>query len=118
MIKVTETIICDRCMEEITGERVRMAPECTGGNPESVKSWRIMRLLRKDFCRACAEEIIDFALNRDACDECMREMEENALMAADEEGSGSQEEPDPERIDWNAALDRMEQTGLTDGSQC
>lgn len=40
-----------------------------------------------DFCTECIEDIVDFALNKDICDECVRAMEAESAMlrAADEE---------------------------------
>lgn len=112
--------ICDRCGEQIHGSSGYFTISVFGAK-DIEKEYR--RSLRgKDFCRECIANIVEFALNKNVCDECIKEMEETtALMnAADDEekGSGSQEEPDPDEIDWTEALERMEQPGLTGGSQC
>lgn len=91
MRKMVEKIICDRCGEEITGAPIRMSPRYVG-NDESdsgleegrneLPIW-IERMINKDFCRECMEIIADFALNKNACDECVQEMEEERRMLQD-----------------------------------
>lgn len=129
MREITEKIFCDRCNTEITGLPIRIVPsygirndskasnELEEGRNE--KPFWVERFMGRDFCTECIADIADFALNKNVCDECIKEMEENAdlLSAAgdEKEGSGSQEEePDPNGIDWTEALNRMEQPNQPD----
>lgn len=100
-------IVCDRCGGQISARPVHIS---VYGNKDIAKKYREV-LCKSDFCTECIEFITDFALNKDACDECMREMEENTAMQRavdEEEGSDSLEEPDPDGIDWGVALERMQ----------
>ena len=110
--------VCDRCGEKILGRSGRIS---IFGAKEIEKEYR-GSLQGKDFCRECIAEIVKFASNKNTCDECIREMEENAVLLskADDEKrrSSNQEEPDPDEINWSGALKRMEQSDLTAGSQC
>lgn len=79
----------------------------------------MQQLAGKDFCRDCIADIVDFALNKNTCDECVQQMmDENAMLReTDEEmGSDAQGEPDPDVLDWNTALNRMEQLNHSDES--
>ena len=101
--------ICDRCCQQISGNPIHIS--VYGDKAIARRYGEILR--KSDFCTECIEFIADFALNKDACDECMREMEENTdmLRASDEEkGSDSLEEPDPDRLDWSEALSRMKKS--------
>lgn len=106
---------CDRCGAEIEGESLRMIPSFTKDLSMYMKTKisSLMEPLQKmDFCEECLAEIVDFALNKSPCDECVQQMmEENAILReeAEETGSSTKIEPDPDEIDWNAALNRMEQ---------
>ncbi|MDE6853115.1 MAG: hypothetical protein K2J67_11650 [Lachnospiraceae bacterium] len=80
-------IICDRCGAEIKGSPAHMAVY-----DESVIVKKYKETLQKnDFCTECIEDIVDFALNKDTCDECVRAMETEAAMlrASDEEDEAS-----------------------------
>lgn len=107
-------IYCDRCGEEITGVPLKMLPTACKGLPVDVidEMLQLKEPIRnKVFCRGCIAEIIDFALNKNTCDECVRQMmEENAMLReeAEETGPSTKGEPDPDEIDWGKALDRME----------
>ena len=84
-------IYCDRCGREVDREESRIVPSFT--------TWDVARYMRrklplemqqlagKDFCRDCIADIVDFALNGKACDECVQQMrDENAVLReADEE---------------------------------
>lgn len=130
---------CDRCGEQISSDPVHIL---ICGKRKTVKLYQEL-FQQKDFCKECIEEIIAFALNKDACDECMREMEEKAglLRAADKaagfspnmekyndvmttylgepinavekRGSEGKKVSDPTEIDWALALDRMQQANST-----
>lgn len=79
--------ICDRCGEQISGNPVHIS--VYGDKGIARKYGETLR--KSDFCTECIEFIADFALNKDACDECMREMEENTAMmqtSDEEEGAG------------------------------
>ena len=112
--------ICDRCGEQILGSSGYFSISVFGAK-DIEKEYR-KSLRGKDFCRECTANIVEFALNKNVCDECIEEMKETtALLDAvddEEKGSSNQGEPDPEEIDWSGALKRMEQPSLTDGSQC
>lgn len=106
---------CDRCGEEIKGKRLKMF-----SSDDKTSEMYIRRklvglmtpLADMDFCEECRTEIVDFALNKKTCDECVQQMmDENAMLRApdEESGPGAQREPEPDEIDWNAALNRMEQ---------
>ncbi len=116
-------IYCDRCGREVDREESRIVPSFT--------TWDVARYMRrklplemqqlagKDFCRDCIADIVDFALNGKACDECVQQMmEENAMLReADEEvGSDTLGETDPD--EWNKALNRMESLNHLDESPC
>ena len=105
---------CDRCGAEIEGEALRMIPSFTKDLSMYMKT-KISSLMKPlqqmDFCEECLTEIVDFALHKNACDECVRQMmEENAMLReeAEETGPSTKGEPDPDEIDWGKALDRME----------
>ncbi len=68
--------ICDRCREQIRSNPVHIL---ICGRKNIAKQYQDL-FHQKDFCKECIEEIVAFALNKDACDECMREMEENAAL--------------------------------------
>lgn len=106
---------CDRCGAEIEGESLRMIPSFTKDLSMYMKT-KISSLMKPlqqmDFCEECLTEIVDFALHKNACDECVRQMmEENAILreTAEETGSSTKGEPDPDEIDWGKAPGRMEQ---------
>lgn len=108
-------IYCDRCGEEITGIPLKMLPTACKGLPADVidEMLQLKEPLRhKVFCKECIAEIADFALNKNTCDECVQQMmDENAMLreVAEETEPRPKIEPDPDEIDWNAALNRMEQ---------
>lgn len=80
-------IICDRCGAEINGSPAHMAVY-----DEAVMVRKYKETLQKnDFCTECIEDIVDFALNKDTCDECVRAMEAESAMlrASDEEAEVS-----------------------------
>lgn len=100
---------CDRCGEQMRSNPVHILIR---GRKNIAKQYQNL-FHQKDFCKECIEEIIAFALNKDACDECMREMEENAAllrMVGEKGGSAIVEKTDPNAIDWNAVLDRLKRT--------
>lgn len=84
MRKMVEKILCDRCGEEITGVPIRISPHYARDDEfdNELPLW-IERIINKDFCRECMEIIADFALNKNACDECVQEMEEERRMLQD-----------------------------------
>lgn len=95
---------CDRCGEEIKGTPLKMLP--TSVKNLSVDERNGVLLLKelirdKVFCRECIAMIIDFAVNKNTCDECVERMMAEAAMLHemdsedDEKGSGSHGEPDP-----------------------
>ncbi|MCM1234875.1 MAG: hypothetical protein NC489_32645 [Ruminococcus flavefaciens] len=74
-------VICDRCGEKIRGKPVHIL--VSGG---SIAKEDGNSLFNNDFCMECISDIIDFALNKGTCDECIWEMEETAaLLRADDE---------------------------------
>lgn len=79
----------------------------------------MQQLAGKDFCRDCIADIVDFALNGKACDECVQQMmEENAMLREEEkEESDTQGESDSSDLDWDKALNRMEKLNHSDESQ-
>ena len=100
------TITCSRCGEQIRGNPVHILFQ---GKKNAIKLYQNL-FQQMDFCKECIEEIIAFALNKDVCEECIREMGENAalLRTADEkEGSDIWKKTDPDEIDWNGELDRL-----------
>lgn len=113
---------CDRCGKEISGEPLSLSTswDATTSMDTRKKLVVLMKPLENmDFCEECLEEIVDFALNKNVCDECVQQMaEENAMLReADEEvGSETLGETDPDRLDWNTALNRMEQLNHSDES--
>lgn len=101
------TIFCDRCGSRIDGKPLGM--HFAYGNDLSLDMRRIEKM---DFCEECMAEILDFALHKNVCDECVQQMKEENVMlreAAEETGPSTKIEPDSDEIDWNAALNRMEQ---------
>lgn len=67
---------CDRCGEEIKENPCRFFYACTDELSKYGKE-----LADKEFCKECMEEIVDFALNRNPCDECVQQMmDENAML--------------------------------------
>lgn len=116
-------IYCDRCGREVDREESRIVPSFT--------TWDVARYMRrklplemqqlagKDFCRDCIADIVDFALNGKACDECVQQMmEENAMLREEEkEESDTQGESDSSDLDWDKALNRMEKLNHSDESQ-
>lgn len=106
---------CDRCGKKIEGESLRMIPSFTKDLSMYIKTKisSLMKPLQKmDFCEECLTEIVDFALNKSPCDECVQQMMgENTMLreAIEETGPSTKGEPDPDEIDWGKALDRMEQ---------
>ena len=80
------TVTCNRCGEQIHSNPVHILIR---GRKNIGKQYQNL-FHQKDFCKECIEEIVAFALNKDACDECMREMEENAgLLRMVDEKDGS-----------------------------
>ncbi len=115
-------IYCDRCGREVDREESRIVPSFTTGDVARYMRRKLplemQQLAGKDFCRDCIADIVDFALNGKACDECVQQMmEENAMLReADEEvGSDTLGETDPD--EWNKALNRMESLNHSDESQ-
>lgn len=120
MKRVITTITCDRCGREITGCPVRIMPhhvprksESEADKPEEgtneLPPW-IDRMVNKDFCEECTEDIVVFALNRDTCDECVDGILDSVNERTEEDEPDDPEgTPDTENVDWNAALNRMEQ---------
>lgn len=56
----------------------------------------------KVFCKGCIEEIVNFALNKNICDECVQQMmDENAMLREmdEETGSDPRGETDPDGCD-------------------
>lgn len=115
---------CDRCGEEIKGEPLRMVPSFTKDLSMHRRKGlvQLMQPLEdKDFCEKCLAEIVDFALNKNPCDEYVQQMmEENAILReADEEvGYDIRRETDPDEIDWNNGLNRMERFNRLGESPC
>lgn len=105
---------CDRCGEEIKGEPSRMFQSCykTASMYIRKKLVESMKLLADmDFCENCLAEIVDFARNKNVCDECVQQMaDENAMLreSAAETGSSTKIEQDPDEIDRGGALERIE----------
>lgn len=92
---------CDRCREEIKGTPLKMLP--TSVKNLSIDELNEVLLLKqpirdKVFCRECIAMIIDFAVNKDTCDECVEIMMVEAAMLHemdsedDEKESGSPRE--------------------------
>lgn len=113
---------CDRCGEEIKGKRLKMF-----SSDDKTSEMYIRRklvglmtpLADMDFCEECLTEIVDFALNKKTCDECVQQMmDESAVLRElyEETGPSTQVEPDPDGLDWNTALNRMEQLNHSDGN--
>lgn len=101
---------CDRCGEEIKGEPLRMVPSFTKDLSMHRRKGlvQLMQPLEdKDFCEKCLAEIVDFALNKNPCDEYAQQMmEENAILREEDEKAGSgSSEPDPEQFTSGAGLD-------------
>lgn len=107
---------CDRCGEVINGEPLKMIPSSL----DKLTSMYIQKnlvalmipLVDMDFCQECLEEIVDFAQNKNVCDECVAQMmDEYAMLReeAEETGPSTKIEPDPDEINGDKALDRMEQ---------
>lgn len=107
-------IYCDRCGEEITGIPLKMLPTACQNIPADMLDEMLLLkepLRHKVFCKECIAEIADFALNKNACDECVQQMmDENAMLreAAEETGPSTKIEPDPDEIDRGGALERIE----------
>lgn len=59
------TIFCDRCGSRIDGKPLGM--HFAYGNDLSCDMRRIAKM---DFCEECMAEIVEFALHKNACDEC------------------------------------------------
>ena len=101
--KAMMKIYCDRCGEEITGIPLKMLPTACQNIPADALDELLLfkePLRHKVFCKECIAEIADFALDKNACDECVQQMmDENAMLR----------EPDPDEMDWDRALSGMEQ---------
>ncbi len=91
-------IHCDRCGEEIKGTPLKMFP--TSVKNLSIDGLNEVLLLKqpirdKVFSRECIAMIIDFAVNKDTCNECVERMMAEAAMLHemdsedDEKESGS-----------------------------
>ena len=65
------------------------------------------RIEKMDFCEECMAEIVDFALNKNLCDECVQQMmDENAMLREEDEKAGSgSSEPDPGQFIAGAGWD-------------
>lgn len=107
---------CDRCGKEIKGDPLRLMSSFsyTSDPSEDISmdiKKRVTRLMRpleeKDFCIDCIEEIVEFALNGNTCDECVQQMmEENAMLREEDEKAGSgSSEPDPGQFPAGADKD-------------
>ena len=99
-------IACSRCGEQIHGNPAHILFQ---GKKNTIKLYQDL-FHQMVFCKECTEEIIAFALNKDVCEECIREMKENAALlctAGEKGGSDIWKETDPDEIDWNAELDRL-----------
>ena len=96
-------IYCDRCGEEITGIPLKMLPTACQSVPADVLDELLVLkepLRHKVFCKGCIAEIAVFALDRNACDECVEQMmEENAMLR----------EPDPDELDLGQAQSKRGQ---------
>ncbi len=76
---------CDRCGEVISGEPLKMVPsscdKLTSMYIRKNLAVLMNQLADMDFCEECLTEIVDFALNKNTCDECVQQMmEENAML--------------------------------------
>ncbi len=80
-------IICDRCGGGISGRPVHIS---VYGDKDVARKYG-ENIRKIDFCAECIEDIVDFALNKDTCDECVRAMEAESAMlrASDEEAEVS-----------------------------
>lgn len=100
--KAMMKIYCDRCGEEIAGIPLKMLPTACKGLPVDVidEMLQLKEPIRhKVFCKGCIAEIADFALDRNACDECVEQMmEENAMLR----------ELDPDELDRDRAYTMAE----------
>lgn len=108
-------IYCDKCGAEIVGTPIQIIPEysdryCDCKEPylEDVRGnelpqW-IGKMLDKEFCEGCANEIFDFALNG---------------TDADEKEPGQEEtKPGSAEINWDVAMERIKEISQSDGTQC
>lgn len=85
-------IYCDRCGREVDREESRIVSSFTTGDVARYMRRKLplemQQLAGKDFCRDCIADIVDFALNGKACDECVQQMmEEKGRNSMKENGS-------------------------------
>lgn len=112
---------CDRCGEEIKDVPLKMFPETNEGRMHKKLELLMAPLISKDFCNECMAEIVEFSLNKQSCDECVQQMmDENVMLRETDEkvGSDTRRETDPDEIDWNNGLNRMERFNRLGESPC
>ena len=100
------TTTCSRCGEQIRGNSVHILFQ---GKKNTIKLYQKL-FHQMNFCKECIEEIIAFALNKDVCEECIRDMRENAALLRTAEEKGGPDiwkKADTDEIEWNAELDRL-----------